>query len=287
MYQQKCDKRFSTSSDGKNKPSNIITISSSPNEKVPEVTNPKSPKSLPICVSASNADTEKYERRRYGRYFSRFSQKSPVTTSLNVVPRARSSTGSISPDVTLPEHITKKDLELCLKETLEEWKKMIPEFAKEISKHIINNQDSVCLLPESKIKNIPSSGSFIPFFNSPENKTIHSKTTLDENGYIHLQVGLAGCLFSEEILIYPFGLEKISLTVGNNQLKMQFKTTEGKIGEIVGTLFQNDEGIYVIRVKTCLIETQNEDSQDEETTKIVDFSSLDLPLEVTFEGGLI
>jgi len=290
MYQQKYGKRFSTPSSGKNKASTNIVISSGPIEKVPEPVKPKSPERPPIRMSDSSAhprlNKENYERLRYGRYFSRFSQKSPTSKPLNFVPTAtRSSTGSVSTDFNPSEYVTRKELRECLQEALQEWRKMIPEFAEEIAKHIKNSQesvDSVCLLPKQKSGDLPFSGEFVPFFNDPENKTIDSKTLLDENGYMHLRVGLAGCLFSEEVLIYPFGSEKISLIAGNNELKMQFESTEGKIGALWGTLFQNGEGIYVIRVESCQIE-----NEDKEFTELVDFSVLDIPLQVTFEGGLI
>ena len=280
MFQQKCGPRFSAPSNGKTQTTQTIVISSVPVETPSEPIKPKSPEGPHLRIeSTHNTESKRgsyvgsggnYERRRYGRYFSRFSQKSPPMTFAHV-----SSSGASSPSIP-SEVVTESELRKCLQEALEEWRVMIPEFAEEIAKHIKFEPSSSEVLP-------PTSGEFIPFFNDSENKTIGSKTTLDENGYIHLRVGLAGCLFSDDILIYPFGSEKVSLEVGENQLKMKFESTEGKKGRLLGTLIKNEENIHVIRIESCLIDHV----ENPKSCEIVDFSMIDLPLLTTFEGGLI
>ncbi len=275
MFQQKCGPRFSAPSNGKTQTTQTIVISSVPVETPSEPIKPKSPEGPHLHIeSTHNTESKRgsggnYERRRYGRYFSRFSQKSPPMTF------AHTSSSPLSSPSIPSEVVTKSELRKCLQQALEQWRGMIPEFAEEIAKHIKLEPSSSEV--QEDIFQVPTSGEFIPFFNDSENKTIGSKTTLDENGYIHLRVGLAGCLFSDEILIYPFGSEKVSLEVGENQLDMNFESTEGKKGRFLGTLIKNGENIHVIRIETCLMET----------SEIVDFSTIDLPLLTTFEGGLI
>ena len=266
MYQQKYGKRFSVPSGGEES----IVISPTPVEKTVEPVRPKSPERPPICMATTTAQVGNYERRRYNRYFSRFSQKNPTpqTTIL----------ASSPPPSPLPpppkQGLTKEDLRDCLQEALSQWREMIPEFAAEIVNCMQNMQEEK--LPSPEI----TKGAFVPFFNDPENTTIGSKTLIDGNGYLHLQVGLAGRILSEEILLYPFGLEILSLDVGENHLQMSFQTDQGKEGKIAGTFLQKEDGLCVIVVESCTIDI-------EEMTGTIDFSELDVPLQVTFEGGLI
>ena len=277
MYRQKHGKRFAVSS-GKDNTSETIVISSTPVEKNSEPIKPKSPERLPLHIPSKSTEGpvttgSNYERRRYGRYFARFSQKSASPTPLATARELPSPVSSSS------EPITKPYLRECLQECLQEWRRMIPEFTQEIVKYMkLEEQFSVETEETSQGR---TKGDFVSYFNDPENRTIDSKTTLDENGYIHLQTGLAGRLFSDEILIYPFGSEKLALEVSENILKMQFKTAEGKTGAVSGRLIKNDEAIYVIKITECWIYRDDDDAES------VEFTDLDLPLHVFFEGGLI
>jgi len=293
MYQPKYGKRFAAPSSKTVSKDKTIVISSVPIEKKTEPIIPKSPERLPLHISTKN-DTDSiangaYERRRYGRYFARFSNTSTsnsnstsTSTSTIPIPTPLSLTPTIETVKTVPhsEFVTKTELRECLSESLHEWRRMIPEFAQEIVKYIklIEEKPENPENPENP--EYPTDGEFIPYFDSPENKTIDSKTVLNENGYIHLETGLAGRLFSEIILIYPFGSERIALDISENILDMHFKTAQDITGTVLGRFTKNEEGIYVIRITDCFLEGDS-------SLGSIKFTDLDLPLQVSFEGGLL
>lgn len=202
--------------------------------------------------------------RRYNKYFERFDTKSSPIAVARLAPEE--STHSEASDVAHLFHQFETRIRDMLVVHKEETVKAVVE--------AIHHRDceSRSVDPEENID-------YIPFFNSAENTTTHNRTTLSRGNYLEFRVDLTAPLLHAEPIIYPFGRET-SITHHDHELRMGFESEEGKKGYITGTLTAEKgchEFISLIRDLQCFLEDETP----------INFSDIDVPLTVTFCGGLL
>jgi hypothetical protein len=213
----------------------------------------------------------KQEKRRYNQYFSRFAptQQPEIKTAGMEGPMEVEKT---SPQPTREQPTVNKSSTDTLKEikNLKEILLRIEEKVDTLEKRFRSEDESYS----------PEKIEFYPFFNSPDNRTLESKTYFSSEGQLKMKVELANRLKDIQPIIFPFGLEKIKTTLSPRELVLEFTDESGYSGEMRTTLVSNEDGIYTLIVHKCYI-------KEERNIKPVNFQDLYLPIVTQVEENIV
>jgi len=193
--------------------------------------------------------------RRSNKHFDRFDTKSSPITVTRLVPE-----------------------ELSHSDTSSDLVHLLHQFETRIKTMLIAHKEETVSAVIEAIQH-EKNADYRPFFNSVERAEAGNTATLSKDKYLEFRVELTRPLGTDPI-IYPFGRETEYITRHDHELKMKFKSEGDTQGYIKGT-FVVEKGwcgfISSIRDLQCFLEDDTP----------INFSDIDLPLIVTFSGGLL